>query len=89
MSQIRLFLLIILFSNAFGQLGQKEKPNYLDFQVSSERYLTDKNGNVAMYVNNFYPNTRDKELDESGYEYWVVNLSNIFEQKDKALLGFL
>ena len=51
MLQIRLFLLIILFSNAFGQLGQQDKPNYLDFQVSSERYLTDKNGNVAMYVN--------------------------------------
>ena len=51
MSQIRLFLFVILSSMALAQFEKQDKPSYQDFQVSSERYLTDKDGNIAMYVN--------------------------------------
>jgi len=36
---------------ALAQFEKQDKPSYQDFQVSSERYLTDKDGNIAMYVN--------------------------------------
>jgi len=45
-----LILLILL-----GSIGAEEKsepvPTFSDFQISSERYMTDENGNIMMYVN--------------------------------------
>ena len=35
----------------FAQSNIAEQPTFSDFQISSERYLTDDNGNIMMYVN--------------------------------------
>ena len=35
----------------FAQSNIAEEPTFSDFQISSERYLTDDKGNIMMYVN--------------------------------------
>ena len=40
------------------------------------------------YVKTLYINVLNRELDQSGYDYWVGNLSNGIEQRHEVLLGF-
>mgnify|MGYP001252038237 CR=1 FL=1 len=40
------------------------------------------------YVKNLYLNVLNRELDQSGYDYWVGNLNNGVEQRYEVLLGF-
>ena len=40
-----------MFGLLFAQSNIAEEPTFSDFQISSERYLTDDNGNIMMYVN--------------------------------------
>ena len=40
-----------MFGLLFAQNNIAEQPTFSDFQISSERYLTDDNGNIMMYVN--------------------------------------
>ena len=40
-----------MFGLLFAQNDIAEEPTFSDFQISSERYLTDKKGNIMMYVN--------------------------------------
>ena len=40
------------------------------------------------YVKNLYLNVLNRELDQSGYDYWVGNLNNGVEQRHEVLLGF-
>jgi len=43
-------LVFLLLGSLFAQ-GESNEPTFSDFQISSERYLTDDNGNIMMYVN--------------------------------------
>jgi protein involved in polysaccharide export with SLBB domain len=40
-----------MFGLLFAQSNIEEQPTFSDFQISSERYLTDDKGNIMMYVN--------------------------------------
>ena len=40
-----------MFGLLFAQSNIAEEPTFSDFQISSERYLTDEKGNIMMYVN--------------------------------------
>ena len=40
-----------MFGLLFAQNDIAEEPTFSDFQISSERYLTDEKGNIMMYVN--------------------------------------
>ena len=40
-----------MFGLLFAQNDIAEEPTSSDFQISSERYLTDEKGNIMMYVN--------------------------------------
>lgn len=40
-----------MFSITFAQNNEKNEMNLSDYQISSERYLTDDRGNILMYVN--------------------------------------
>ena len=40
-----------MFGLLFAQNDIAEEPTFSDFQISSERYLTDDKGNIMMYVN--------------------------------------
>ena len=40
------------------------------------------------YVKNLYLNVLNRELDQSGYDYWVGNLNDGVEQRYEVLLGF-
>ena len=40
-----------MFGLLFAQSNIAEQPTFSDFQISSERYLTDDKGNILMYVN--------------------------------------
>ena len=51
MIKIKYFLLFLLFSLLIAQDQVAEPPAFADFQISSERYLTDKTGNIMMNVN--------------------------------------
>ena len=44
-------LFLLMFGLLFAQSNIAEQPTFSDFQISSERYLTDDNGNIMMYVN--------------------------------------
>ena len=44
-------LLLIFIGFIAAQEEQQENPTFSDFQISSERYMTDANGNILMYVN--------------------------------------
>ena len=43
-------LVFLLLGCLFSQ-GESSEPAFSDFQISSERYLTDQKGNIMMYVN--------------------------------------
>ena len=51
---MRIYRYLILLILA-GSIGAEENtnlvPTFSDFQISSERYMTDENGNIMMYVN--------------------------------------
>ncbi len=51
MTKIKYFLPSLLFSLLTAQDKVAEPPKFSDFQISSERYLTDKTGNIMMNVN--------------------------------------
>ncbi len=51
-----------------------------------ERY--GENISNEQYVKNLYLNVLDRDLDTSGYLYWVGNLNNNIEQRHEVLLGF-
>ena len=39
-------------------------------------------------MENLYRNVLNRELDQSGYDYWVGNLNNGTETRYELLLGF-
>ena len=47
----RYLLTLIFVGLIVAQEKQQENPTYSDFQISSERYMTDESGNILMYVN--------------------------------------
>ena len=47
----RYLILLILLSSIGAEENTNPVPTFSDFQISSERYLTDENGNIMMYVN--------------------------------------
>jgi hypothetical protein len=51
MKKIKYNLSLLMFGLLFAQNNIAEQPTFSDFQISSERYLTDDNGNIMMYVN--------------------------------------
>ena len=51
MKKIKYTLSLLMFGILFAQSNIAEQPTFSDFQISSERYLTDDNGNIMMYVN--------------------------------------
>ena len=51
MKKIKYTLSLLMFGLLFAQNNIAEQPTFSDFQISSERYLTDDNGNIMMYVN--------------------------------------
>ena len=46
-----LILSLLMFGLLFAQNDIAEEPTFSDFQISSERYLTDEKGNIMMHVN--------------------------------------
>jgi hypothetical protein len=51
MMKIKYTLSLLMFGLLFAQSTIAEQPTFSDFQISSERYLTDDKGNILMYVN--------------------------------------
>lgn len=51
MMNIKYTLSLLMFGLLFAQSTIAEQPTFSDFQISSERYLTDDKGNILMYVN--------------------------------------
>lgn len=51
MKKIKYTLSLLMFGLLFAQNDIAEEPTFSDFQISSERYLTDEKGNMMMYVN--------------------------------------
>ena len=51
MKKIKYTLSLLMFGLLFAQSNIAEEPTFSDFQISSERYLTDEKGNIMMYVN--------------------------------------
>ena len=51
MMKIKYTLSLLMFGLLFSQSTIAEQPTFSDFQISSERYLTDDKGNILMYVN--------------------------------------
>ena len=51
MKKIKYLLIILLGSLLIAQDNVNEPPAFSDFQISSERYLTNANGNIMMNVN--------------------------------------
>ena len=47
----RFSLILIFIGFIAAQEEQQENPTFSDFQISGERYMTDENGNILMYVN--------------------------------------
>ena len=47
----RYLLTLIFIGFIAAQEEQQENPTFSDFQISSERYMTDAQGNIMMYVN--------------------------------------
>ena len=46
------YLIIVIFLGLIHPQDQPElSPVFSDYQISSERYLTDENGNIMMYIN--------------------------------------
>ena len=51
MKKIKYTLSLLLFGLLFPQGDVTAQPTFSDFQISSERYLTDDKGNIMMNVN--------------------------------------
>ena len=51
MKKIKYTLSLLLFGLLFPQGDVTEQPTFSDFQISSERYLTNAKGNIMMNVN--------------------------------------
>ena len=51
MKKIKYTLSLLMFGLLFAQNNIAEEPTFSDFQISSERYLTDAKGNIMMNVN--------------------------------------
>ena len=51
MKKIKYTLSLLMFGLLFAQSNIAKQPTLSDFQISSERYLTDEKGNIMMYVN--------------------------------------
>ena len=51
MKKIKYTLSLLMFGLLFSQSNIAEQPTFSDFQISSERYLTDNKGNIMMNVN--------------------------------------
>ena len=51
MKNIKYYIIFFALSLILAKDNVRESPVFSDFQISSERYLTDDNGNVMMYVN--------------------------------------
>ena len=51
MKKIKYSLLLLMFKLLFAQSNIAEQPAFSDFQISSERYLTDDKGNI-LFTNN-------------------------------------
>ena len=51
MKKIKYTLSLLMFGLLFAQSNIAEEPTFSDFQISSERYLTDEKGNIMMHVN--------------------------------------
>ena len=51
MKKIKYTLSLLLFGLLFPQGDATEQPTFSNFQISSERYLTDDKGNIMMNVN--------------------------------------
>jgi len=51
MKKIKYTLSLLMFGLLFAQSNIAEELTFSDFQISSERYLTDDKGNIRMYVN--------------------------------------
>jgi len=51
MKKIKYTLSLLMVGLLFAQSNIAEEPTFSDFQISSERYLTDDKGNIMMYVN--------------------------------------
>ena len=51
MNKIKNYITFLVLSFVFSQDDVMKVPTFSDFQISSERYLTDGNGNIMMYVN--------------------------------------
>jgi len=51
MKKIKYTLSLLMLGPLFAQNNIAEEQPFSDFQISSERYLTDEKGNIMMYVN--------------------------------------
>ncbi len=51
MNKIKYYIIFFTFNPILAQDDVIKIPIFSDFQISSERYLTDENGNIMMYVN--------------------------------------
>ena len=51
MKKIKYTLSLLMLGLLFAQNNIAEELTFSDFQISSERYLTDEKGNIMMYVN--------------------------------------
>jgi hypothetical protein len=51
MKKIKYTLSLLMLVPLFAQNNIAEELKFSDFQISSERYLTDEKGNIMMYVN--------------------------------------
>ena len=47
----KILLTLFVTSFLFAQNNVKEEVSFSDYQISSERYLTDEKGNIMMNVN--------------------------------------
>tara|TARA_B100001250_G_C19289643_1_gene566941 strand:- start:185 stop:604 length:420 start_codon:yes stop_codon:yes gene_type:complete len=60
--------------------------SFLDSAEFAEQY--GDNVTNGTYVQNLYRNVLNRDLDQSGYDYWVGNLNNGVEQRHEVLIGF-
>ncbi len=51
MNKIKYYITCLVFNLIFAQDDLVKIPIFSDYQISSERYLTDNNGNIMMHVN--------------------------------------
>jgi hypothetical protein len=51
MKKIKYIFSLLMFGLLFAQSNISQTPTFSDFQISSERYMTDDKGNILMNVN--------------------------------------